>query len=455
MSNSMTFFSLTDWVATFGWLIIFIAIAHLIRSSKNNDEDFKYYLPNFYIKIISSILFGLVYTVYYEDGGDTVYYWVTATKLNDVFYLKPSFYFSELMSNHPVGELPGFYTKIGRPPHWIYHEPSSFFVSKFASFFSFFCLKSYFALNLMFAVMSSWVSWIFFKFVRKNLNLPANYAAIATLFIPSVNFWCSGVIKDTLVFMAVILLVINIFQLIKGTSNNRLISLIIILASCYILLNTRSFMLLTAFTPLLVLIIFRLNNNKPFIIRFLTRITGILVTSVGLLFYMGSYVNFGEFSSSNVLETAELIHNDFSENETYTGKKYDLGISDFSASSLIRAFPFTVITSLYRPFLWEVDGALMLFNGIEGSIFIYFTFQLLLGLRRREKLYDSDNKDFYLYALIFVITLGFFVGLTSILFGTLARLKAPLLPFFLLLLFSAKQQMQLQAKKNKSNDTET
>lgn len=433
--------------AFISWFLIFAVIAHLIRLSKSDDLDYKYYLPNFYFKVISSFLFGLVYTVYYEDGGDTVYYWVTANKLNDVFFIDPSYYFSEMMSNHPVGEVPNFYRSIGRPPHWIYHEANSFFVSKVASLFSFFTFKSYFALNLMFAVLSSWVSWAFFKFVKNNLNLPSFYAAIATLFVPTVNFWCSGIIKDTLVYMATILFIIHLFQLIKGKSTSRLLSIFVIVLTSYILLSTRSFMLLTLITPLIILLVFRLNNNKPFLIKLFTRIIGVGITGIALILYLGNFANFGEFSSTNVIETAEIIHNDFQENETYTGKRYDLGIEDFSPTNLAKAFPLTIVTSLYRPFIWEVDGILMLFNGLEGSVFLYFTFQLIIGWRRREKLYDVDNKDFYLYALIFVITLGFFVGLTSILFGTLARLKAPLLPFFLLLLFSAKEQLNIQAEK--------
>ena len=45
----------------------------------------------------------------------------------------------------------------------------------------------------------------------------------------------------------------------------------------------------------------------------------------------------------------------------------------------------------------------------------------------------KDN-FFYLYALFLVLILAYFVGLTSGLFGTLVRLKTPVMPFFLLII---------------------
>jgi hypothetical protein len=51
--------------------------------------------------------------------------------------------------------------------------------------------------------------------------------------------------------------------------------------------------------------------------------------------------------------------------------------------------------------------------------------------KRIARIRDSDILTFSLY---FVIIFAFMTGFTSVIFGILVRLRAPLLPFFLLLL---------------------
>jgi hypothetical protein len=433
------FFGLIDILATLGWFLVFAAFAYIIRIRHSKDPDYKLYLPNFYVHILLGMFFGLIYTVYYEDGGDTVYYWVTASRLNDVFWDNPVNYLSEILSNPEPGKMPNFYDKTGSPPHWIYYENESFFVAKVASIFSFFSLKSYFALNLMFSVISGWVSWRFFRFIKRTVQLDFKFAAIACLFLPTVGFWCSGVIKDTVAYCATIGLVIGFFYIISGERKKRFLHLILILFCSYILLNSRAFMLVASYVPLMVIFVFKLNQHKPFLIKLLTRITGIALTAALILFYLNRSNEFGEFSSTKVMETAEVIHNDFKQNETYTGKRYDLGLDDFNTASLIRVMPLAILTTLYRPFLWEVDGVLMLLNGLESTVLLFFTLQMIFSKKEKRINLSHFNHSFYLYALIFILVLGFFVGITSILFGILARLKAPILPFFVLLIFSYKQ----------------
>jgi hypothetical protein len=44
------------------------------------------------------------------------------------------------------------------------------------------------------------------------------------------------------------------------------------------------------------------------------------------------------------------------------------------------------------------------------------------------------NTDILTYAVYFVFLMAFMTGFTSIIFGVLVRLRAPLLPFFIMLL---------------------
>jgi hypothetical protein len=53
---------------------------------------------------------------------------------------------------------------------------------------------------------------------------------------------------------------------------------------------------------------------------------------------------------------------------------------------------------------------------------------------RRKRIARIRDSDILTFALYFVIIFAFMTGFTSVIFGILVRLRAPLLPFFLLLL---------------------
>lgn len=437
------FFGIVDFISFFGWLVIFILVAHLVAAQNREKRTYKYFLPHFYWKILLSVAFALTYTLYYE-GGDTTAYHQGAVTLNRLFFESPLDYFQEILSTPSKTSIPSYFNRVtGRPPEWIYPEANSWVVCKIASFLSFFSLGSYLTLNLFFGVISTWVSWRFFIFLDGVTRIKTNYLALACLFIPSVGFWCSGLMKDTIVMSAILLSLISFFKIVKKNYVHFYRTLFTFVLANYFLFITRPFVLISMFIPFFILIILRMNKDKPALIRLFTRTVGILFALVALVIYLRSS-ELGEFSSNQILETAEVIHSDFKVNERYTGKRYDLGLQDFSTTSLILAIPGAITATLYRPFLWEFEGPLMLIIGMESMFFIYFTIRFFLVNRRIAPLSILYKKELLLFALLFILIFGYFVGFTSGLFGVLARLKAPALPFFLLLLFSRDQKEELK-----------
>lgn len=432
-----TSFTFQDYIFTISWLFLLILVAHIIRQKYRDDDRYSYYLPHFYYSLLLGMGMSVFYILQY-GGGDTTAYWKGANTLNNVFYENPFNYFGQLLDTPVKGVIPGCYNETtGIPPVWIYYESSSWFVSKIASFFSFFCFESYLALNLLFVVITNAVTWRFFLFVDSMNKIDTRYNAIATLFIPTVCFWCSGLMKDTIVYWSILILVMELFKFLNSRFSWK--SFLIVLICIYVIIATRAFILIGILVPYFMIIIFRLNSNKPFITRLITRFVGTGIAIACFTLFMRSSYGLGEFSSDNLLTTAESIHNDFSMNKTYTGKRYDLGLEDFSTTSIVKALPLTLITVFYRPFIWEVESPIMLMNAVEGMVFMYFTLKLFKRRKNRkhEQLEgNSQERDFFWFCILFVLIMSLFVGLTSGLYGVLARLKAPILPFLLLILFS-------------------
>jgi uncharacterized membrane protein YfcA len=93
----------------------------------------------------------------------------------------------------------------------------------------------------------------------------------------------------------------------------------------------------------------------------------------------------------------------------------------------------SIFTGIYRPFPWEALSPGLILNGIESVILFYLTFVFLFNNRGKRigRIRESDILTFSLY---FVIIFAFMTGFTSVIFGVLVRLRAPLLPFFMMLL---------------------
>ncbi|WP_430406173.1 hypothetical protein [Fluviicola sp.] len=430
-------FTLYDYIFFTAYLVLFSLIAILVYLKNKEKPEYSYFLPHFFWKVFMGFAMAYVY-VYNYGGGDTTAYWQGADTLNNLFYESPANYFSELFYTSRKGYLPHYYNQTtGIPPVWIYNEPNSWFICKLSSPISFFTFKSYLTLNLFYSVITSFVSWKFFQFLNSFLTIRTKYIAYSVLFIPTVGFWCTGIMKDSVTYASLLVVIMGVFKILHKQYTIKTIITTII--GLWFIFVTRSFILLPIAIPLFILLIFRLNSTKPFVVRFLTRISGISIAISSIVFFMSSSSMFGEFSSNNLTETANTIYLDFQNNSGYTGKRYDLGISEVNSVTMVTVIPSAILTTIYRPFIWEADNVLMLVNGLEGSLFLVLTLAII---RRRKKTNsafsknDRQTKDFIIFCVLFVLILAYFVGLTSGLFGVLARLKAPILPFFLLFIFS-------------------
>ena len=447
------FFGTIDIISFIGWLLIFIVIAHLIHANNKENPEFRFFLGHFYWKILMGLAFGLVYILYYERHGDTVFYWQGAKKLNLLFWENPIAYWHEIFSTPPRDYVPNYFSKIGAPPVWIYSEPNSWFVCKLANFLSFFSFGSYLTLNLFFSVISTCISWRFFRYMNKILLTKTSYIALACLFIPSVGFWCTGLIKDTIAICAIFVVTISVLKLIRKDHNSLPAVLLNLLLAYYILYSIRPFLVICTIIPLLMLLIFKVNRNKAFVIRFLTRTIGICLAIGSILYYFSYTGSFGEFSAESVFQTAEVIQKDMLNNASYTGKRYYLGIEEFSGVSLLLVAPEAIATTLFRPFIWETDGVFMFLNGLENLLILYLCIRFLMTWKQI-RINELKENPFYLYALFFVLILGYFVGLTSGLFGTLVRLKTPIMPFFLLIILYKWADPNKLLNQLKSRDSE-
>ena len=428
-TNKLQFFTGTDIIMTLIWLMIAIGICLYIKSVNKEKEHYVYFMRNFYFKLLFSFVFAFYY-IFFIKGGDTIAFWDASVRLTNLLYETPKYFFIEWGQYRDQPDYINYFTiNTGYPPGWIQREAEGYYVSKLTSLINPLTFGSYFANTVIFALFSSLASFKLYDFVV-SLGIH-NYRKLALyfLFIPSLAFWCSGLSKDSIIMICLYTSIPLLFNLFSSKGKNKILNIVMVLLLIYILSNIRSFMIICLLGPFFFAFNVRMLN-KYIENSFARRVLNTLILVVGMAF---AAVYFGADSAQKYLIEAEITQKDFQNNSLYTGKKYDLGVVEFTPTGLIKAMPLALFTGIYRPFPWEALSPGLILNAVESVFLIYLTLIFLIH-NRRKRMERIRNTDILTYAVYFVFLMAFMTGFTSIIFGVLVRLRAPLLPFFIMLL---------------------
>ena len=238
--------------------------------------------------------------------------------------------------------------------------------------------------------------------------------------------------KDPICFGAVGYIaygMLNIFILKK-----KYLTSILMIAFCGILLFYIKVYILLALSPAIVLWLFsELNKsveNKVLrsIMSVLTFIGGAIMAVV-LINYVTSEESLKAFRLDALVETSSnsrALYEDFS--KTNEGAYYSVG-----TSNPILLIPFGIVATLFRPFLWEVNGATAMLSALEALFFFYLTLYFMI----KKGVFTFFKKAFanpvLLMCFVFSFVFAMAIGSTALNFGSLSRYKIPCLPFYLIM----------------------
>lgn len=441
-------FGTQDLILGFVWTIIVLLIGASIRNKHQDDPNYTWFMKNVWFNILFAWAFVTTH-VFVIGGGDTIAYWDGAEKLNHLFFYDVGLWWDEMVNpSKPGGQYFRFTSETGFPPGWIYRESESFFVSKVVSLFSFFTPGSFIGLNMILALISAISSFRLFQLVKKYDFCEERYMAIATMFIPTVAFYCATVTKDAVIYIGMNFLLYNIFAALDKERKFTLKNLFLVLFYAWFMLQIRSFMLIAIGVPLILGFgsgyINKLGNK--FLAGFAKFIIFVGGIAAGISMFTSGAVP--GLPTEEYLNELAVIQQDFVQNDTYGGPRYDLGITDYSPAGMLSKGPLAITTALYRPFIWEASSLFLLLSGLEGLLLLYLTFRFFFRNGNIVKhITFVLNHEFLLFALVFVLFLGFFVGFTAGLFNVLVRFKAPLLGLFALVLAARSDEKVLDLEK--------
>ncbi len=271
--------------------------------------------------------------------------------------------------------------------------------------------------------------------------------AISILYIPSVVFWGSGLLKDTITLAAVgwytyhfyVFFIQKRYELKSGTS---------IFISAFLLISIKPYILFALLPGSLIWLsnerIARIRNKfmrafaAPFLISLGISLSFLVLTQ------MSDFL--GLYAMDNVLERAVVVNLD-QKQDYYGGNSFDIGEFDATIPSMLSKAHLAISYALFGPFLWEVRNPVMLLSAIENTYIMFLTIFLLFRLKFFGFFRLIGKNPLLLFSVLFSLFFAFSVGIATSNFGSLVRLKIPCIPFYVSSLFVLKYFYDEQKRK--------
>ncbi len=365
------------------------------------------------LKLSMGIALGFVYMYYYQ-ANDTWLFFNDAITLADLAREDFSAYMQFLWrpdQNHPVWQL------------LANTQVRSLFLIKIVSVFALISDNNYWISALYFSFIAFVSSWYLFCTLVKNLNESKNAAAFAFLFFPSVAFWSSGLIKETLALAGLYCLA-AVFIKILNAENRSWAEWAVVLVSVYVAWSLKYY-----WTALFMAVI-----TTSLLIFILQKRIGILQRHK-LMGWVAIFLSLSAMASllhpnfylSRFLNVLITNHNDFVKISRPDGLIHYYQLTENWSSIFINA-PWALISGLFRPFIGEANGLIPVVASIENLVLLGLT---IAGCFRSRQ---SANRLLFFSVVVYVVLLCIFLALSTPNLGTLSRYRVGFLPFFVFII---------------------
>lgn len=434
-----------DLLLTPIYLIFIFFIASYIQHTKIKKQPlYKWYVRGLMVKLLGAVSVCLIYQFYYT-GGDTVAYFDTSTVVAKLATRDSNLFFDVMAGNNSRENLNSVCSLVGWPTYWF--DSKAFYVVRLIVPL---CLLS-FQSFVVTAILLAWIcySGIWKMFLLFNEEFPQleKQFAISILFIPSVIFWGSGILKDTITISAVGWYTFHFYSFFIQ-KKYKLWNMLALFVSAYLLIAIKPYILFALLPGSLIW--FSNDRLKKLQSKVLRAIAAPFFIAIGVgfsLFFLNQLgTSLGDYSLDKVMDKA-VISNVDQKQAYYGGASFDIGKFDADPISMLSKAHLAIGATLFRPYLWDVRNPVMLLSAIENTYIMLLTIFLLFKLKIRGVFSLISENPLLLFSVLFSLFFAFSVGIATSNFGSLVRLKIPCIPFFVSSLFILKYLYEKKSKR--------
>jgi hypothetical protein len=262
---------------------------------------------------------------------------------------------------------------------------------------------------------------------------------LATMLVPSVVFWSSAILKETIVIAAFGWVILGLHRFVQR-SHIKGIALVVL--GGFWIAMVKAYVLFALAVAAAVWWYWRraleATGGRGVAIRPFYLVLGLGAATVALV-VLGEI--FPRFAFDRLGEEAAYLQRVGA--QVGGGSYYQVASQpQRSLAGQLVYMPLALFTSLFRPIVFEVRNVVMIANAVETTVFAVLLIRALAQQSWRGIWRQLTRSPTLIFATVFVFTFGIAVGLVTTNLGTLSRYRIPLIPFFvaLLLLWTAPAQ---------------
>ncbi|MBL7701552.1 MAG: hypothetical protein JNM14_04845 [Ferruginibacter sp.] len=431
-----------QYITIFDYLLlpVYLYVFYLIiksRSIKYTDPQLrKYYFTSFYLHMFGSVAYAMMVQYYYGYGDSFTFYYggnfftsqILQDSSNIKYFFKPALeikaWFDSEVNDLSVSGYFGVESNVS--------------IMKISALLAAITFNKYLIIGLFFGFFSFaglWRLFLVFKDINKGKN--DNLLAWTVLYMPSVWFWGSGLIKDSLCIGCVGFIVYFIHKLFvkKEFSITAIVATILMV---YALSVIKSYILIVLTTGLAVFIFYKfVTPFKNLVIRSFI-IIAFLCGVVVIIFVTNFTDQLQLLAEESMLQVESFQRNYIAVQDTDERSRGNLNFReiDVSLGGMITQSPVAIFNCLFRPFIWESRKIFILLSSFEALLMFLCTVFILVKLKFIGFFKEIFSSPFLLVSFIIALFFALIIGFTTYNFGTMARYKIILLPFYFFTLVS-------------------
>lgn len=424
-------------------LFIYFVSSYIQRKNEKKQPLYKWYTRGLMARLGGAISVCLIYQLYYT-GGDTTAYFQTARAISNLLEKNSSVFFDVMAGHNTPANYSFFDVNTDWPVYW--RDEKALFVGRIIVPLCLLGFKNFVVTTILLAWICYTGIWRLFLLFNEEFPELQKQLAISILFIPSVIFWGSGLLKDTITLAAVGWYTYHFYSFFIK-KKYTISSTICIIISAYLLIAIKPYILFALLPGSIIwLSNERLKKVQSKVLRSIAA-PFFISMGVGLGFFVLSQMGdvLGVYSIDKVLDKA-LESNIDQRQDYYGGKSFNIGTFDASMGGVLGKAHVAIAATLFRPYLWDAKNPVMLLSALENTYIMLLTLFLLIRLRFLGFFGLIGENPLLLFSVLFSLFFAFSVGIATSNFGSLVRLKIPCIPFFVSSLFVLKYLYEKKTK---------
>ena len=417
------------------YLYIFYVIVRKQAVKYADSELRKFYITAFALHMTGSILYSLVIQYYYGYGDAFTFYvggnFILEQIQND--YSNISLFFAspdelQKLYTFQVGPVGGVNGYIG--------ISSAVAVMKLSALLSILTFNKFLITSLLLGFFAFAGHWKLFM-VFNNINQKRNQKLLAwtVLYTPSIWFWGSGLIKES-ICMGALGIITSILYNLFIKKNRSLKNMILLAGMIYLVWIIKSYILIILAIGLSTFIFFNfIARVKIFLVKaFIILVLFFITIAVAFISNFGEQLQILAQESKAQVDSYQRNY-EATQEETQSSKG---GLSgdevEASISGIILRSPFAIFTCLFRPFLWESRKIFIFLSALESTFLLLITLYLVFKRNFFGFFAELFNNPYIFASFVISVLFALIIGFTTYNFGTMARYRIIFLPFYFFML---------------------